>query len=191
MSIKEQIVSMKKKAPGTKATDIAESLTVSREYVRQVLKSNNLCTHQPRKEFICNQCGKVFPAKHGGSPKFCCRDCWKLYHKVTLICEQCGKSFYRQQSDFLAGLRKNSDTKKFFCTKRCQGHYVAEHYGFIAHPENTENKRQWDYNYIRQLRNSGLKLREIKSLTGIGQGTLDYILYKSADRPEKDTENTY
>lgn len=175
MSTKNIVIQIRKENPLMKASKIARMAGVSHERVRQILKNANLCIRLPPKIYVCNHCGKKFSTNRQ-SPKFCSKECWQSYHRVTLNCEYCHKIFFRRQSELLGSLRYNSETKKFFCSKICQGKYAAQHYGFIVHPENIGSRKKKDHRLIYQLKKDGFSYREISQLTNVNINTLYVIL---------------
>jgi hypothetical protein len=128
--------------PCAYSAEIAVKYGVSREYVRQVLSHAGLSTKRLVQKHACINCGEIKCKRIGQN--FCSNGCLQEFHKVTLICDYCGKSFQRLLSEAYWTLRAVGKGKKklWFCNKKCNGSYVARHYGFIAHPENTMSRRK-------------------------------------------------
>jgi hypothetical protein len=85
----------------------------------------------------CKECGNSLH-EYKYKNNFCSPECHKKYYELTLVCSQCGKVFIRSYYKFLSSMQRGN--KGIFCGKHCWGSYMAKHYGFIAHPENSGRK---------------------------------------------------
>lgn len=89
-----------------------------------------------KEDYFCLNCGRVII---GGHPKFCSSPCRKAYNSVTHECSNCHKVFS------LSGKGKirisKSKSGLIFCSKHCQGTYMALHYGFAVHPEHMRYRK--------------------------------------------------
>lgn len=148
----------------------------------------------PPGEKRCLGCGKLIPeSSHGHKTSDYCPECWEKRHFVTLKCGQCGKEFKLSRSDYNARLRKRK-VPLFFCSKRCWGAYIAQHYGFGVHPEHAgvgAGPRKWDYSKVYSLweetRGSPSKLSRT---LGIPRSTIVSILRKYPTyKPSQDKQN--
>lgn len=65
---------------------------------------------------------------------------------VLITCTFCGKVTERESYTVKAGNRPNKVRRKpqeqWFCDKTCQGKYIGENHGFVAHPENSGRNRR-------------------------------------------------
>lgn len=84
-------------------TDIAKAVGITRERVRQILKDNGLFT--VRNGIIiekkCPVCGKVMSGTKSQLYVNCSVECARasINKKVLLICDNCGKYFFRKLSE--------------------------------------------------------------------------------------------
>jgi len=87
----------------------------------------------------CMGCGVIIPR---GNRNLYCDEC----RLIPITCEVCGRIRYVRR---VVALRQN-DTSGHprFCSKKCHGTWLAEHYGFAFHPPRTGHKgppRKYDY----------------------------------------------
>ena len=130
--------------------------------------------HSKPPQFQCWYCGQAI--KKG---IFCNWDCSKKYHTVTLICSYCGKEF--NLGSYEAQLRmERSQSGLIFCSKRCQGKWFGEHYGFGIYPEHRRRCSKYEpfasqivdrldkgEKLYKIARNIGYKSRNLSILKGI------------------------
>lgn len=72
---------------------------------------------------ICPQCGREFSYIKSKERKYCSKECFCKSKQTgtEIICDNCGKSFYRRQ--YHIDRQKNSGQNSFCCT-RCQKEYL-------------------------------------------------------------------
>lgn len=109
---------------------IARELGVSRERVRQIAKKEGYV--MPRRVVkmnrnrVCDVCGKKFYSK--AKKKRCSEKCSLIHRKkayyTTSQCKWCGKEIEYLRS------KKGSGRERKYCSKKCQGKYIGENYGF-------------------------------------------------------------
>lgn len=131
---RKRIVDLRKDNPCMTGTAIASIVGTSREYVRQVLVKQGLPNAKfTQHEFICNNCGGSFPSKRV-RPLYCSRKCMYKAHRVNVLCSECSQMFEIRRSDLLARMRGPNNTGRktddIFCSKRCQGKWLARNFGF-------------------------------------------------------------
>lgn len=139
-----KVLAARRKEPNRLMVSIAKENGVSRERVRQILtrayeETQAPCYH-PRLPLrpVCQRCGQgltyweVYRSK-GKTAQ--CLVCDREARQVLLTCSLCGEPFLR--AAYLVRAAAKQGYKFAFCTKRCLGTYAGEHYGYIAHPENS------------------------------------------------------
>lgn len=106
-------------------TQIARAVGVSRERVRQILKTEGIAfgRYWGRPKPTCPSCGK--PMSYTSKS---CRKCWEASRRVILVCEMCGKSFSRKNSDI--NRAKKHGYKHIWCSKHCQGIWAGKNHGW-------------------------------------------------------------
>ena len=138
--------------------EIGDIYSITRERVRQIGKQVGLSGRWAvRAEMVqrmwddapvcavehCENTLEVLmqPKPHYSSTKRCAihgRD------MVLITCSWCGKESERERyqaySDHRSNaVRRGKKQKNWFCDKTCQGKYIGENFGFVAHPENMRN----------------------------------------------------
>jgi hypothetical protein len=73
------------------------------------------------KFYNCKNCRKEFVEDK--SKTYCCDKCKIEFYKVKKICEMCKKEYYVKRSSHAA-------KKSRWCSKLCQGKWLAKNYGF-------------------------------------------------------------
>lgn len=81
--------------------------------------------HIPQPKYLCNHCYK--PIKNG---LFCSKECKKAFFRIELICSICNKNYSRQFPCQTIAQAIKSKTNMNFCSKKCQGKWLAKTYGF-------------------------------------------------------------
>jgi hypothetical protein len=165
---------MRNSIPCATLQEIGNKVGVSRERVRQILSRDSLSTKHYSMTYHCNMCGEQIRKDNKSGY---CKVCKVKAHLVPLICDQCGTLFYRPQSDVItAAKRTNGKDSLTFCTKSCQGIYTANHYGFVAHPENSGYRKwDWDMIWVKHLE-TGYGSPKLSRLLNIPESTIDVIL---------------
>ena len=111
-----------------KQSDIAMAIGVSRQYVHQIFKENDLNSPSFRPISICPVCGKKFtPQWNYFSHKwfeYCSKECGYRWRRTELICEVCGQPFLRRKR----ALSVKSPGR--FCSNECQGKWLGKNHGF-------------------------------------------------------------
>jgi hypothetical protein len=124
---------------------IAKQIGVSRQRVYQILKEDGLPTAGifTSKFPPCPGCGKPRPWRHRHE---LCNNCRTKRASVQFSCDTCLVIFSRQS--YRSPFNPNRVTQNHtFCSKRCQGKYLAAHHGFGVHPENATPGHQRKYDY--------------------------------------------
>ena len=94
--------------------------------------------------------------------------------EVQLICEVCGKTFYRKPYYI-----RPTQSPGRFCSNKCKSSFLGVHYGFGIHPEHAGRHRKYDYQLIYDLRDkTGWDTLKISRQLHIPLGTVDTILKK-------------
>ncbi len=139
MSNRTKVVELRVNNPCWSATHIAGVVGLSRERIRQILRGNGLPTaavgygKKTIVEMECNYCHKKFQGH--SYALFCSRECRYDYHRVNLVCEVCGVVFSRRYASIRSRYCEGRDTTDhIFCSKRCQGKWLATTYGFGVYP---------------------------------------------------------
>ncbi len=85
---------------------------------------------------FCKHCGQSINSQQ----TYCSDSCMKQHYRLSLACSYCGKNFEGLKSAIKARKTRNN-SGMFFCSKTCQGKWLADKHGFAIHPENaTYNK---------------------------------------------------
>jgi len=91
---------------------------------------------------------------------------------VERVCEICGTKFFRRRYE----IRPRSPAR--FCSRKCLGSYIGQHYGFPVHRK-IGKKRKWDYDEIWKLEDkTGWGPTKISKTLGIPIPTVSMILKK-------------
>ena len=125
--------------PDGSMAQIGASIGVTRERVRQIVREEGLEIHRKERHITgyCLNCNA--PLFSGQHDKFCSMACLQKYHSIELTCEVCGVHFSRLGHYCRASQRRGY--KHIFCSKKCQGLWLGNSYGFGVFPE-----------HIRQLK---------------------------------------
>jgi transcriptional regulator with XRE-family HTH domain len=105
-----------------KMSEIARIVGVSRQRVYQILQKEGLPTKQHIRKCLykCPVCGVI------SSRKFCSYQCRKKWLQIPIICSECGNLFIRSRRKFMNSYPHHSDV--LFCSKKCTGKWLKEHY---------------------------------------------------------------
>jgi hypothetical protein len=105
-------------------SEIAKRVGMSRQRVFQILREEGLPTKHCViiKKYQCLECGAVSPHK------FCSDECKKKWREIPIICNGCGKLFFRDVTQFLHNYRKHNHA--LFCSRNCANRWLGETYGF-------------------------------------------------------------
>jgi len=155
-------------------SEIANKVGISRQRVYQILREEGLPTkhYQKMTQYVCPVCGTI------RAHKFCSDECKKKWQQIPVICDRCGKLFFRNRHQFLTNYSHFNNT--LFCSRDCSSKSWAEHYGFKAHPDHISNKphirkHNWDNIWKMHLETGYGSLRLSKRLN-ISRNTIADIL---------------
>jgi predicted RNA-binding Zn-ribbon protein involved in translation (DUF1610 family) len=115
-------IAIKSRYPCSTLADIGRELGVSRERVRQVLVRANIQTKIRKVKPFCKDCGNELTHYNIYER---CQKCLTIYKSVPLVCDNCGRMFYRGQSEVIAHSKDIRYKGKSFCCKKCSGKYKS------------------------------------------------------------------
>ena len=93
----------------------------------------------------------------------------RAWHRVPLVCDECGKIFYRLASQAIKDAANGN--RHVFCSHRCHGAWLGKHFGFRL--------RAINHGWVRQVYLlSGWTSRQVASYLGLNYQTVTGILYK-------------
>lgn len=145
-----------------------------RENLRLLCISCHRKAHAKSPQFQCINCG----IEMRKNSLFCSRECLMQYHTTTLTCSYCGKTFSLGTSVAYWRVKKNK-SGQIYCSKKCQGSWLAENYGFGAFPEHAGKRKTWDYEKIYRAQDeTGFGSPRLSRLLKIPEGTIAQILHK-------------
>lgn len=129
--IREPVIQERKDNPYMTMQTIANKFNISRQRVHQFLKQKGVMTRRILPKHPCLQCKKEILLRR----KFCNRKCQFEFHRITLICDECGKAFKRRLSNAFYTLRKprtpKAPIKLWFCNRVCQGKHIVKYRAVI------------------------------------------------------------
>lgn len=111
---RQQVVELRQKNPCMTSTWIADKVGLSRERVRQILKSEGLMTKRPPR--LCPQCGKTVRSRR---QVYCS---WKCRRKDTYIkaaCDYCGK-LKEVRASYIVSQQGIRGYNNFYCGLSCK-----------------------------------------------------------------------
>ncbi len=119
MKAKNKIIRLRNKHPFMSSSEIGRKVGVTRIYVHNILKKNNLQTNVPKPQNVvyCKVCGDVCTDKgriHEG-------ECTFKSRFMKLTCSWCKVPFYRRKS--IVRIRIKNKLKNIYCTHKCYGEY--------------------------------------------------------------------
>lgn len=164
------------------ASQIAAQLNVSRQWISEIAHKDGLRVFfkGKAKSKECPICHNTFKYHN----KFCSKKCYVEYvgqvkeaRKLTRQCVVCKNTFkispYR--------MRPERGSPANFCSKKCQGRYAGNKYGFKAHPENAVRHillRKYDYEKVWQIhQETGYGALRLSRLLNIPSSTVSAILF--------------
>jgi hypothetical protein len=128
---RQKVVRLRKTNPCLTTTSIGNEVGISRERVRQILKSSGLQTRKYYKRYVCNNCGeKIIPSAEYNSKLFCSRECHDAFYEFSVECAMCGKLFTITNQYINRRLQPSSrynGLDKIFCSKLCWQNYFRTH----------------------------------------------------------------
>lgn len=178
--IRMNIIRMRRNNPCATLEEIGSRFGVSRERARQILSEAGKPTRKYIQRYQCFQCGKDM----GSQPKlFCSPECRRNYGWIKVACSYCGQLREYSAKWLIWQIEHGKHSRElFFCSKYCQGKWLAENHGFIAHPENVGHDKRpwkWDWSKIYELRDeTGWGATKISRALGIPLPTVSMILAK-------------
>ena len=121
---RKQIIELRSANLSMTMSEIAKRVGMSRQRVFQILREEGLPTKHcvNIKNYQCLECGAVSPHK------FCSDECKKKWQQIPIICDGCGKLFFRNVTQFLHNYRKHNHA--LFCSNSCAHKWLVEMYGF-------------------------------------------------------------
>ena len=119
MKAKNKIVRLRNKYPLMSSSEISKKVGVSRVYVHNILKQNDLQTKvpKPQKVVYCKECGEITTDKgriHKGECTFNSRF-------MRLTCSWCKIPFYRRKT--IVKVRIKNKLKNIYCSYKCNAEY--------------------------------------------------------------------
>lgn len=125
--IRELVIQDRKDNPYITLQMIGDKFNVSKQRVYQFLKRERIRAGHVCRKHPCPQCGREVSLKN----VFCSKECLSEFHRITLICDECGKSFKRRLSDAFYTLRAPrtpaAPVKLWFCNQKCHGKHVVKY----------------------------------------------------------------
>lgn len=112
---RERIVTLRSNHPTLPAVRIAELLSVSRERVRQILKTEGLPTRVRPYYGSCVVCGNDLES---GRKAYCSTACRSIDCRVSFRCDYCGQPKEVLQSVYNA--QKRRGYKFMYCSIQCR-----------------------------------------------------------------------
>ena len=122
--VRKQVIELRSANLSMTMSEIARRVGMSRQRVFQILQEEGLPTKHcvNIKKYQCLECGAVSPHK------FCSDECKKKWQQIPIICNGCGKLFFRNVTQFLHNYRKHNHA--LFCSNNCAHKWLVEMYGF-------------------------------------------------------------
>lgn len=184
MGSRESIGKIREQNPCATLQSIANKVGVSRERVRQILKSENKPTTHWKPKHICPTCGsEILRRNTGNFNKFCSPECRNKNIYIPVSCSECNKIF-PLRAHYVIYMTNIRGREHFFCSKECQGAYAGKYYGFASHPQNSgRNKGQSKYSdalckRIISLRQENISWGNIHKQLNIPLGTLSKLSHR-------------
>lgn len=176
--VRRNIVRMRRNNPCATLREIGDKFNISRERARQILKEAGAPTAAFIQPYFCLQCGRDMGRTYH---LFCSSECLHNYTHTLIPCSYCGNPTREINIKWLNWQidhgRHSPDL--FFCSKICQGKWLAENHGFVKYPENRGAPRKWDWSKVCELRDrTGWGARRISWALGMPEGTVSVILSK-------------
>jgi DNA-directed RNA polymerase subunit RPC12/RpoP len=130
---KELVIKLREKSPCMTLQAIGDRCGVSRERVRQILKSEGMETKHfdTRVKYYCTRCGKrildPYTRNNGAkTPRKLCLLCSHEVHHVKVICSICGKDFEIKTSALLDRVNR-AKGGGLYCSVACSGKAKAKY----------------------------------------------------------------
>ena len=117
MKTNKRIIRLRKQKPLLTGSEIGRIIGVSRQYVSQILKDEDLNNIQPTYKKIvvnCKVCGTRTPRGQQLCPTGTCKD---KYYNVDVTCAFCKVSFIMKRGHVIQ--RYNRGLKHIYCSPAC------------------------------------------------------------------------
>lgn len=113
----ELIIKERKAIPCATLQQMSDKFGVSRERIRQILKYENLPTRHYTKHLNCAKCGtRILLNNKSGY----CHKCLVEIHRIPLICDECGRLYYRSECQVIHTAKNKQYRGGQFCSNRCR-----------------------------------------------------------------------
>lgn len=136
---RKSIAKMREQFPCYTLQQIGDEFGVGRERVRQVLNLESVETKSLQRLTTgkkCQRCGEIIS---GRQRKDYCSKCRYELHHVQIVCDQCGKLFWRKASQVLVYPNRKMEHNHFFCNRVCFGKWTGKNNGFGKNPRNIKH----------------------------------------------------
>ena len=117
MRAKKKIVRLRHQQPLMSNAEIGREVGVSRSYVADILKKNDLVTNVPHQLYIkhCAICGNVMNKRRLSLT--CSQHCRFLYGRIKVECSYCTVEFYLRRSEVVQRYKRGY--KNIHCSRLC------------------------------------------------------------------------
>ena len=134
------LIALRQANPCLTLQAVGDKYGITKERVRQVLKGAGQPTRRyyPSKEVLCLNCGQATKRE-----RYCSDKCWHEYTHPLMECSYCGTLFRRNAKQIISQLSYGHKKTHLFCSKRCQGKWLAQHYGFKKKYNETAIRATW------------------------------------------------
>jgi len=190
-----KILELRKNNPCATLSFIAKQVNTSHQYVDYILSKHGAPTKHYKQEYICNNCGIKFkPTQAHKSRLYCSNECKNEHqhklHWITVKCAYCKGTKEVRVSQYNRQLKcSNRDIN--FCSKKCQGKWLSDNYGFKnRHPkyEHEGRPKKYDYELVWQKHlETGFGCVKLSRILNISEPTISRIL--RLKRNELESEN--
>jgi predicted nucleic acid-binding Zn ribbon protein len=117
MRAKKKIVRLRHQQPLMSNAEIGRKVGVSRSYVADILKKNDLVTNVPHQLYIkhCAICGNVMNKRRPSLT--CSQHCRFLYNRIKVECAYCTVEFYLRRSEVVQRYKRGY--RNIHCSRLC------------------------------------------------------------------------
>ena len=186
--MRESVVTIRKKNPCATLAQIGDKVGISRERVRQILKSEGGKTRHLdiKHQYYCLNCAKVFKSYSSKNPKWCSLLCRHEYSCIPVTCNICGKLFRKKQSALVAQSNDSRYRGNDYCSRKCFGVWVGKNIGILP---SGGRKRIYNYVLVEKLYLDNMSYKDMSQIVGCSTGVLGLIIHKlrkerGIDRPQ-------
>lgn len=168
-----KVVRIRQSNPCATLEKIGQQVGITHERVRQILYEAELPTkryYQPSQLYECLNCRKPTPNK-----KYCSKECRYEHTHPLVECDICHQLFRRRHTDLF---NPSSGTHNhYFCSKSCQGRWLAKNYGWRKGVKNEGKPRKYDYDLIwNKHLETGYGSRRLARILNISEPTISNVL---------------